>query len=731
MDILTLSKKIEEIENKYDLENITAPLKNKYAIDNSKKLEEAFKDLENKKTLKIGVIGRVKAGKSTLLNALFFDGENVLPKAATPMTAGLTLLEYGNKEKITVEFFSDEDIDDIRKEYFRYKELFDEIFKNEKENLIKKAKERRKEINEEEINQKALKKAKKELQNNLKLSSSFEIYEKMKNLNKPSEKIVTISKNELKDYVGADGKYMPFTKSVTMKLNNERLKGIQIVDTPGINDPIVSREEKTKELLKSCDVVFVVSPSGQFLSSEDIDLLDRVSTKEGINEIVIVASKIDSQLFGDEKEKNNGILPNVLKSIVNNLKKYAKGVFENDEYLKHIESLKNIKEITYTSGLAFAVYKKFNKNLDENEKHLLNLLKENYPLYFENEDLIKENLLTISNIKALREKLEENKKKKEAIIAKRKEEFLKAKKENLNKFLNEFIEEIEKRKKEIENGSLEELKEKQQNFENIKNQTAINLKNVYNEMLDLLAGEFVSTALKSIESYFKEATKDIKDSEDTITESYVKEYEVEVERDVPLGWLFDKLFGKKKETRTKTITETYTIVRAGFVRNALEDLVNCVENDASMAINEYLMEWKKRLKKSIVSTFRENAGDENVDILLLNKIINYIITKIEFPTIEYEGLLNSLKKSGILKGYEAEEFLNEAIEFKNSFQKQVKKDLNNYLKTLLSTLKEIDISQMIFEKYDKEIEQIKNELENKEVSIKRYELILKELKDLN
>ncbi len=44
--------------------------------------------------LKIGVVGQVKAGKSSFLNSLFFEGETVLPKASTPMTAGLTILEY-------------------------------------------------------------------------------------------------------------------------------------------------------------------------------------------------------------------------------------------------------------------------------------------------------------------------------------------------------------------------------------------------------------------------------------------------------------------------------------------------------------------------------------------------------------------------------------------------------------------------------------------------------------
>ena len=59
--------------------------------------------------LQIGIVGQVKAGKSSFLNSLFFDGENILPKASTPMTAGLTIIEYAEKNSFEVEYFSDED----------------------------------------------------------------------------------------------------------------------------------------------------------------------------------------------------------------------------------------------------------------------------------------------------------------------------------------------------------------------------------------------------------------------------------------------------------------------------------------------------------------------------------------------------------------------------------------------------------------------------------------------
>ena len=64
--------------------------------------------------LRVGIIGRVKAGKSSLLNALLFDGKDVLPKAATPMTASLTVLGYAAEPYAEVEFFEEKDIENMR-----------------------------------------------------------------------------------------------------------------------------------------------------------------------------------------------------------------------------------------------------------------------------------------------------------------------------------------------------------------------------------------------------------------------------------------------------------------------------------------------------------------------------------------------------------------------------------------------------------------------------------------
>ena len=78
--------------------------------------------------LKIGIVGQVKAGKSSFLNSLFFNGENVLPRASTPMTAGLTVLRYGEKNEFEVEYYNREEW-----QTFEYKaKQYDELVRNYK-----------------------------------------------------------------------------------------------------------------------------------------------------------------------------------------------------------------------------------------------------------------------------------------------------------------------------------------------------------------------------------------------------------------------------------------------------------------------------------------------------------------------------------------------------------------------------------------------------------------------
>ncbi|GAA7749192.1 hypothetical protein HpBT0154_08750 [Helicobacter pylori] len=396
-EIIQKSALIEKTLKEQGLQERARPFISENAVIKTEELEKTLKEMQDTdRDLKVGIIGCVKAGKSSLLNALIFEGVEVLPKAATPMTASLTVLKYAKNLSTQVEFYSQKDILELKNEHARYEREFQRMVneedKKQKQSLSNRAKEfgskawgmisrnksdkeapKERVLSDEEILEKAKKIAKKELEKDTKLVSSHDQYGRMKksgllNTEKLDPCIQANSLEELNQkllqFVGANGKYMPSTKAVEISLNDPNLKNLEIIDTPGVNDPIVSREERTKALLKDCHVVFIISPSNQFLGESDMDLFDRVSNKEGLQEIYFVASQADSAVCGpSEVEKSRHHLPTALemaqKSLSSSLDQTMEGLIKDYPNQRGIfeKAIKN--GIILTSGACFSMYKDF------------------------------------------------------------------------------------------------------------------------------------------------------------------------------------------------------------------------------------------------------------------------------------------------------------------------------------------------------------------------------------
>ena len=105
-----------------------------------------------------------------------------------------------------------------------------------------------------------------------------------------------------------------------------------------------------------------------------------------------------------------------------------------------------------------------------------------------------------------------------------------------------------------------------------------------------------------------------------------------------------------------------------------------------------------------------------------------IINSVEIPNINYRDTFPlTLKRNGTLNDFEADEFLNEAYNYISSLKNKVQNDIRGYLNNLTNNLSQFNIAKSIFKSYDEEIEKLQKEIENKELSIKTYDRILKEL----
>ncbi len=199
-ELIKKSALIEKTLQEQGLQERARPFISDNAVITTEELEKTLKEMQAEdRDLKVGIIGRVKAGKSSLLNALIFEGVEVLPKAATPMTASLTILKYADTLSAEVEFYSPKDILELENEHERYVREFNRIVdeevkkQKEKQSLANRAKEgiknvgkmfsgnksdkeapKERVLSDEEILEKARKIAKNKLKDDTKLVSSYD-----------------------------------------------------------------------------------------------------------------------------------------------------------------------------------------------------------------------------------------------------------------------------------------------------------------------------------------------------------------------------------------------------------------------------------------------------------------------------------------------------------------------------------------------------------------------------
>ncbi|PDW22427.1 dynamin family protein [Helicobacter pylori] len=773
-ELIKKSALIEKTLQEQGLQEKAGPFISDNAVIKTEELEKTLKELQDtNRDLKVGIIGRVKAGKSSLLNALIFEGVEVLPKAATPMTASLTILKYADTLSAEVEFYSPKDIAELKNEHERYVREFNRIVdeevkkQKEKQSLSNRAKEGLKNLgnkfsrnknpeaapkenilSDEEIVKRAERIAKNTLNEDTKLVSSYDQYERMKKsglLN--TEKLDRrIQANNLQDlnqkllqFVGTNGKFMPYTKAVQISLNNPNLKDLEVIDTPGVNDPIASREERTKALLKDCDVVFIISPSNQFLTDSDMSLFDRVSHKEGLQEIYFVASQADSAVLSmSEVEKSNQHLPTALENAQKSLSSQLNNIMG-----KLIETYPNQREVfekaikngvILTSGVCFSMHKDFENQASwersqktEEYHNALRNLKDSYPNAFNSDDKSKESLLFLSNMGAIEERLKKAAKEKEKIISQKLQSYAESQANNLHKFIAQLLQDLEEEKKRVKNADISAIKEQIVVYQNLSNEIETGFDGVYEEFIL----HFINKIRVGLEETLKKAiqTAKVGAREEEEEEHYIER----VKQGGLGGWarFFGSVVGEKDWGYNEVLCTRATI-KAGAVLDYLTEMHERCESALNDSANSFKVVFKKELYAKVFKQLREIISDDLIDEVAFQKSVMAVLNPIEFKEFDYtDKLPGEIRgKTGNLKGDEANAFIQSVENHVRNFEAEAKKDVKGYIQGLRETLERQNFASDTLKKLQKDMQNLKNQVQNKEQSIAQLDAQIKALKGI-
>ncbi|WP_183022657.1 dynamin-like GTPase family protein [Helicobacter pylori] len=774
-ELIKKSALVEKTLQEQGLQERAKPFMSDNAVIKTEELEKTLKELQDtNRDLKIGIIGRVKAGKSSLLNALIFEGVEVLPKAATPMTASLTILKYANTLSAEVEFYSPKDILELKNEHERYVREFNRIVEEEvkkqkeKQSLSNRAKEgfrnvgnkifnrnknpeatpKERVLSDKEINERAERIAKSELEKDIKLVSSHDQYEKMKKsglIN--TEKLDScIQANSLEDlnqkllqFVGADGKYMPCTKAVQISLNNPNLKDLEVIDTPGINDPIASREECTKALLKDCHVVFIISPSNQFLTDSDMSLFDRVSNKEGLQEIYFVASQADGAVLSmSEVEKSGHHLPtafeNAQKALSSQLNNIMEKLIQNYPNQREIfeKAIKN--GVILTSGVCFSMYKDFNnqasweRNQKTEEYHnALRNLRDFYPDAFSSDDKSKESLLFLSNMGAIEERLKKAAQEKEKIISQKLQDYAQSQANNLHSLIAQLLQDLEEEKKRVKNADMGAIKKQIEAYEKLSGNIEIGFREAYEEFIF----DFINKIRVGLEETLKKAIQTAKTGS---REEEEEEHYIERVKQGGAWGSFKRnfLFWVVDDAGYDEVLCTRATIKAGAVLDYLTEMHESCESALNDSADSFKVVFKKELYAKVFKQLREIISDDLIDEVAFKRSVMAVLDSIEFKEFDYtDKLPGEIRgKTGFLKGDEANAFIQSVGNYVRDFEAETKKDVKGYIQGLRETLERQNFASDTLKKLQKDMQNLQNQVQNKEQSIAQLDAKIQALKGI-
>ena len=250
--ISEIEKSIETVEKEFNVR-----------FDEERNDIKAQKYLADDPNLQIAIVGTIKAGKSTFINALF--EENIASTDVTPETASLTKFKYSTQNKLLVKFYSREE----------WRKLWESVEKSEektKSNIFR-----------EEFESSGAK----SIENDY-LGKSDETIEvsNIENL-----------KNKVKEYTSKNSKIHYFVKELTVYLNNDNMpKDVTIVDTPGLDDVVDYRSKITRDYIKRANAVIVCVDSSSLRNDEYLTITKVFeNVGDDMYKVMILGTQIDNR----------------------------------------------------------------------------------------------------------------------------------------------------------------------------------------------------------------------------------------------------------------------------------------------------------------------------------------------------------------------------------------------------------------------------------------------------
>lgn len=672
--------------------------------------------------LSIGIVGAVKAGKSSFLNACIFDGEDYLPKAATPMTAALTRITYSETPKAIIHFYTKEDWETIEKHSFLYDEALDAEYNAYCQRIYDQNKNMQvsqyggmavytqpMSKQEYEVGFKCKSENQRGAKELTKMVQDSTLLEKLGTTDEVEGDII----KKLNDYVGANGRYTPIVSYVELQVDNPYVKDFEIVDTPGLNDPIVSRGIRTKQFLRSCDVVLLLSPCSQFMDSRTVTLMASSLPSAGVREILVVGSKLDSGILN---ENENDFAVAYKKSLASYKSQFKKNLEQAKNIGKHLDILDKMsaETVLFASSSCFAIDKKMKAStaLDDNERKVYDNLHKRFPNFKD------DYLASLGGINSVKKALNGVLSRKIEIIEGKNSDLLDNARINHLRVLEKILQETVSSRTKLETTSAEELKQRSSNIRDIIDSSRDKLIHIFDNAV-IKCDEKVQQILPQLTvegGQHKRLTVKTTTHDEHTTEN--------------VG-----LFGWKKEIVHFTVTDN-TVDTSSVIENIEMYSAKChsfVNSEFKSIFNKE--KFAQDIKNVVLKAFSQSQKEFDEDDILLP--LQNVLDKISIPhiTFDYTPYIDEIEtrfKSGYAKNEEIHQLTILQSRLLNDIEVDISTQLLDALKEITKTLRKqaVLFADQIENEFCSELEKLQGQVEKREKYIEEYHEFSETIKDL-
>lgn len=468
-------------------------------------------------------------------------------------------------------------------------------------------------------------------------------------------------------------------------------------------------------------------------------LLNNAFNKEGLQEIYFVASQADSAALSmSVVEKSHQHLPTALENAQKALSSQLNNIMEKliQNYPNQRETFeKAIKNgVILASGVCFSMHKDFNnqasweRNQKTEEYHnALWNLRDAYPDAFSSDDKSKESLLFLSNMSAIKDRLEKAAKEKEKIMSQKWQDYAQSQANNLHNLITQLLQDLEDEKKRVKNADISAIKEQIRVYEKLSEEIETGFDGVYEESIF----HFIKNTRDGLNETL---TKAIQTAKTRSREEEEEERYIERVKQGGLGGLarwFGSIVGEK-DWGYNEVERTRATIKAGAVLDYLTEMHERCESALNDSANSFKIVFKKELYAKVFSQLREIISDDLIDEVAFKKSVMAVLDRIEFKEFDYADKLPSeiRGKTGDLKGDEANAFIQSVENHVRNFEAEAKEDVKGYIQGLRGNLERQNFASDTLKKLQKDMQNLHNQVQNKEQSIAQLDVQIKALKGI-